>query len=388
MIPPTGAGGSAGSGGSPGDTIVHTNEYTVLTNSENRPGLWLRRFALASVAATFALIVLGGIVRVTGSGLGCGGEWPLCDGSLIPPLTKEDIIEYSHRLVASGIVSPLVFGTFLIALLRYRQVRSVLIPSGISVVLLLAQGGLGGVTVLTELPGHVVAAHMALAQALFACLILVAVATYKLRPADLASSNPAGDAAATETAATGGGLGTTTAQPGLGSTFPLLAGIAAIATYVLLLSGSYVTATPGALAACPHWPLCDGSFWPSDNLQTIHMLHRVVAAVVGILIIYSLIRGARLGRQGLFSGGMVLMVLSYMGIVVLLTQVFIGAVAIWSNFPVAIRAYHIGLATALWGIMVTVALVCRIREPDNQVALQSAYVVPDPGTTVTSQESD
>ena len=118
------------------------------------------------------------------------------------------------------------------------------------------------------------------------------------------------------------------------------------------------------------------------------MLHRVVAAVVGLLIIYSLLRGYRLGRQGLFSGGMVLMVLSYMGIVVLLTQVFIGAVAIWSNFPVAIRAYHIGLATALWGIMVTVALVCRMREPGNQVALQSAYVGPDPGTTATSQESD
>ena len=114
---------------------------------ERRPGAWLRRFALASVVATFALIVLGGIVRVTGSGMGCGGEWPLCDGSLIPPLTKEDIIEYSHRLVASGIVGPLVAGTFLIALLRYRNVRTVLIPSGISVVLLLAQAGLGGVTV-------------------------------------------------------------------------------------------------------------------------------------------------------------------------------------------------------------------------------------------------
>ena len=92
------------------------------------------------------------------------GEWPLCDGSLIPPLTKEDIIEYSHRLVASAIVGPLVAATFLIALLKYRRVLSVLVPATISLVLLLAQAGLGGVTVLTELPGHVVAAHMALAR--------------------------------------------------------------------------------------------------------------------------------------------------------------------------------------------------------------------------------
>ncbi len=385
---PSGAGDSPGSGDSSGDNINNTNEYLILTNSEVRPGLWLRRFALASVVATFALIVLGGIVRVTGSGLGCGGEWPLCDGSLIPPLTKEDIIEYSHRLVASGIVSPLVFGTFLIAVFRYRRNRSVLIPSGISVVLLLVQGGLGGVTVLTELPGHVVAAHMALAQALFACLILVAVAAFNLRPPDLVSDAAAGSAMPTETAATGGRPEQTTAQPEPRIAFPLLAGIAAIATYLLLLSGSYVTATPGALAACPQWPLCDGSLWPSNGLQTIHMLHRVVAAVVGLLVIYSLIRGSRLGGQGFSSGGLMLMILSYAGIVVLLTQVLVGAIAIWSNFPVEIRAFHIGLATALWGIMVTVALVCRVREPDSQAALREAYRVPDPGITPTSQESD
>ena len=73
---------------------------------------------MASVFTTFALIVLGGVVRVTGSGLGCGGEWPLCDGSLIPPLTKEDIIEYSHRLVASAIVGPLIMVTFVLAVIR------------------------------------------------------------------------------------------------------------------------------------------------------------------------------------------------------------------------------------------------------------------------------
>ena len=120
-MPPSDAGDSPGSGDGSGHNRIPTGQYTALANSERRPGLWLRRFALASVVATFALIVLGGVVRVTGSGLGCGGEWHLCDGSLIPPLTKEDIIEYSHRLVASGIVGPLVAGTFLIALLRHRH---------------------------------------------------------------------------------------------------------------------------------------------------------------------------------------------------------------------------------------------------------------------------
>ena len=380
-MPPSGSGDSPESGDSSGDSIIYTNDYVILTNGERRPGRWLRRFALASVFATFALIVLGGIVRVTGSGLGCGGEWPLCDGSLIPPLTKEDIIEYSHRLMASGIVGPLVAGTFLIALFRYRRVRALLIPSGISLVLLLAQAGLGGVTVLTELPGHVVAAHMALAQALLACLILVAVASFNLKPSELQQA-PTGDtqiSAQPEAAA-----------PGRPNRFPLLAGIAAIATYLLLLSGSYVTATPGALAACPNWPLCDGpgSLWPSNSLEAIHMLHRVVAAAVGVLLLYTLHRGRRLGMERIGSGGTILMIFSYLGIVVFLTQVFIGAVAIWTHFPVSIRASHIGLATAVWGIMVVVALISYLRVSDDQLVLSKARVPRGSAPASAPQETD
>ena len=381
-------GDPTGSGESSGANITHSDECVNLTIGENRPGGWLRRFALASVVATFALIVLGGIVRVTGSGMGCGGEWPLCDGSLIPPLTKEDIIEYSHRLVASGIVGPLVLGTFLIALLRYRHVRSVLIPSAVSVVLLLAQAGLGGVTVLTELPGHVVAAHMALAQALLGCLILVAVASFKVRAGALVPAAAGETPMSVSPAPVVGGAPAESSPPERFSRFPLLAGIAAIATYCLILSGSYVTATPGALAACPHWPLCDGSFWPSNSLQAIHMLHRVVAAVVGVLVLYTLHQGSRLGMRRIMSGGILLRILSYTGGIVFLTQVFIGAVAIWTHFPVSLRAYHIGLATAFWGIMVAVALVSRLREPDNQVVLQKAYVAPGSGLASDPEESN
>ena len=44
---------------------------------------------LAAVAAicTYGLIVVGGVVRISGSGLGCGDDWPRCHGSWIPPMT-------------------------------------------------------------------------------------------------------------------------------------------------------------------------------------------------------------------------------------------------------------------------------------------------------------
>src|SRR5437764_13980501 len=65
-----------------------------------------RRFArLARLAATctYLLIILGAIVRITGSGLGCGEHWPLCNGRLLPPLDLPTVIEYGHRLVALAV---------------------------------------------------------------------------------------------------------------------------------------------------------------------------------------------------------------------------------------------------------------------------------------------
>src|SRR5256885_4523650 len=64
-----------------------------------------RRFTrLAWTAATFTylLIILGAIVRITGSGLGCGEHWPLCNGTLLPPLDLPTMIEYGHRLAAAA----------------------------------------------------------------------------------------------------------------------------------------------------------------------------------------------------------------------------------------------------------------------------------------------
>ena len=92
--------------------------------------------------------------------------------------------------------------------------------------------------------------------------------------------------------------------------------------------------------------------------------------------------------QRLADGGFTLMFLSFGGIIVFLTQVFIGAVAIWSNFPVAIRAYHIGLATAIWGTIVAVSLLSYARGSDSQVVLRRAYLAPETESPATPNESD
>src|SRR5919112_773292 len=85
-----------------------------------------RRLVTATLVATFVLILIGGIVRVSDSGLGCGPAgsgthgWPLCEGGLVPEATSESIIEYSHR-IAAAVVSVLIA---LLAYVAFRHRRS------------------------------------------------------------------------------------------------------------------------------------------------------------------------------------------------------------------------------------------------------------------------
>src|SRR3954451_15562591 len=94
---------------------------------------------LATVAAvgTYLLIVVGAIVRVTGSGLGCP-DWPTCHGQLVPPLETAAIIEDTHRLLgARG--SPLILAPTVGAWLVRRRQRAVLLPALALPVLLVIQ---------------------------------------------------------------------------------------------------------------------------------------------------------------------------------------------------------------------------------------------------------
>src|SRR5207244_6695150 len=93
-----------------------------------------RILAVATAAVTYALVVLGGVVRVSGSGLGCP-DWPLCHGHLLPPLNLYAIIEYSHRTTAS-LASALIVLTAAVALLAWRKRRDIVIPAMVALGLL------------------------------------------------------------------------------------------------------------------------------------------------------------------------------------------------------------------------------------------------------------
>ena len=297
---------------------------------------WFRGISAFTVLATFALVVLGGVVRVTGSGLGCP-DWPGCDGGIFPPLETKAIIEYSHRVTASFVVGPLILFLFIAAWMRYRRERWVLVPATLAFGLVIAQAMLGGATVLAELPGATVMAHLAVGEALVAVLVVLAVVAYR---GPLAMGIP---------------------DWAFGKTrrFPVLAVIAGGALFLLLLSGSYVTIT-GSTGACFEWPLCQGDAFPEHRLQIIHMFHRYVAGVIGLFVLYSLHLGFRGRTQPLE-----IRVFSIVATAFLVAQVFAGAGAVWSDFSQDLRALHLALATAVW-IAVSGLIVLTFSKPGTR----------------------
>src|SRR3989454_10424859 len=132
-----------------------------------------RALVYASLLASFLVVVWGGIVRVTGSGLGCP-DWPLCHGQFLPSLDPATRIEWTHRFLAitSGIaVAAMVVWT----VARYRA-RGPVLGLVIAVAILYPlQAVLGGITVVLELPPEWVTLHLANAELVLATLTALAV---------------------------------------------------------------------------------------------------------------------------------------------------------------------------------------------------------------------
>jgi cytochrome c oxidase assembly protein subunit 15 len=206
------------------------------------------RLGLATVVVMFGLMVLGSVVRTTGSGLACP-DWPLCHGQLIPPLQFNIMVEWFHRLFAL-VVSLLLVATVTVAMMG-RELRARLgALAGLAVALLAAQILLGALTVWKLLDPAVVGGHLAVALLLFSTLlVLTLVARHESQP-EVASA-----------AARPEGL------------LPLL-GLTCLVVYAQAVLGGAVSANHASLA-CPDWPKCQGEWFPPlEGLVGLQVAHR------------------------------------------------------------------------------------------------------------------
>ncbi|MFV1961167.1 MAG: heme A synthase, partial [Acidimicrobiia bacterium] len=142
-----------------------------MADSSERQITHVQRLARASAVATYVLVVMGAVVRVSGSGLGCP-DWPTCYGSWIPPLESTALIEYSHRSLAA-VVGVLVLW---LVVASWRKRSSEPVQFGLSLAalaVLLVQAWLGRAVVLGELHPNMVTVHLGTAMLLLALLIAV-----------------------------------------------------------------------------------------------------------------------------------------------------------------------------------------------------------------------
>src|SRR5438874_10577810 len=289
-----------------------------------------RALSVATALVTYALVVLGGVVRVSGSGLGCP-DWPLGHGRVLPPLDLHAIIEYSHRTTAS-LTSVLVVATAVVAWVAWHKRRDLVIPATFAVGLLAIQVVLGAITVRLELPPMIVLAHLATAMALLGAVCVTAVAAMMPTTAGTVDA----ESVARARGAAGG-------------------------TYLLILTGSLVVGS-GASGACDAWPLCGGGFRLAvEGSPAIQLLHRGVAAVIGLLVVMSLLSVlARHRRQPAVRATVALTLAA------LAFQVAVGAAVVTLHLPAVLRGLHLALASAVWSGTVILAVIASRLPPAEQ----------------------
>jgi heme A synthase len=299
-----------------------------------RPSVGFRRLTVWTAVLTYLLIVWGGIVRVSGSGNGCGtsDQWPLCHGSLLPAWQINTLIEFTHRWIAS-VCTLLVIILTVATWIWHRHRSRILVGTSIAASLFAVQIALGALAVEFNLPGGVVMIHLANALLLFAVLIYVAVIACR--------------------------VGTPARSPSLSAALsPSLkwpVTVAVVATYVVAMSGAFVVES-GSGSGCTSWPLCGSGFsLPSGQAATINVAHRLVALVVVLILggLMAVIARRRRGDGAVRLGAMVVNLL-------LVLQVAAGALVVLLGLPAWVRGLHIALASLLWGAVVAVAALSTL----------------------------
>jgi len=273
-----------------------------------------RRLAVLTAVFAYLQIALGGLVRVSGSGLGCP-DWPLCHGRPYPPADPHAIVEYSHRAVGS-VTGILIIATVVLAWVVFRSRRPfVAWIATASLIGVVGEGILGGVVVANDLSPWLVVVHLGLAMMIIGFLVATAVM----------AGPPA---------------------PGVPDrSFRRLSGLAAGATFVLLLTGSTVVGS-GADQGCHAWPLCGSGFAPDfGGANVFTMLHRGAVLLIGIFIVYVLATAIR--RWGSRSS----IGLSAIATLILFAaQIVVGAGAALTD-TAFFNGFHVALATVVetWG---------------------------------------
>lgn len=282
----------------------------------------LRGLGYATLLIAFAHLVFGGIVRISGSGMGCGDHWPKCHGYWFPPMNRMDlIIEVSHRYLASFLI--LAITAFVVSAWMRRREPGVGGPGGVlraavaSLVVVTTTALFGALTVFMGNPPSATVAHWVLAAGLFA---LLAVAVIRA-----------------------GGLGGPGAALGGASTRTARGALAAVAVALVVIAFGGLTAkVPYGAVACPSFPLCGENPAAPAGATHIQLTHRTFAFVLFFHLLALAIIVRRRGENRTVQTA------AWVAFAAVFTQLLIAGAMIGMRLPPLPRSLHQGMGVLVW----------------------------------------
>ena len=284
----------------------------------------VRRLSIAALVVACLHLIFGAIVRISGSGMGCGDHWPKCYGYWFPPLSRPDlIVEVSHRYLAS--ILTLTVASLVVVAYRNRGQARAGGPGG---ALRSAVGALGAVITAAVLGGVTVkfgnAPWATVAHWLVAMTLLALVATTAIRAGAL------------------GGTAVVT-QHGTARAARSARAAAFLAIFAVALGG--LTAKyPGAAVGCTTVPFCRRNFDVEAAAVAIQVIHRTLA----VFLLLHLIGVAMMLRKRRASEAPIVVTASNVALGLVVLQLAVASSMILLHLPPVLRSLHEATGVGIW----------------------------------------
>jgi heme a synthase len=308
---------------------------------------WL---AVVTLLGLFFVNVMGFLDTFTGSALGCGREWPLCNGQLVPHAWAiQTLIEFSHRGVV-GVVTILLLVLAVLAWRRYGRYTEVKVAILVSVFFVVVEAILGALGVLFPDPPAILASHFGIALLAWAgaLWLVVLIGQIEARLFELGERRlPTGSLPALR-------------SPVSRSWMRGFSWFTLFYTVGALYFGAYVAST-GAGGVFQGWPLPTESAAQAHGMLWLDWGHRSIAFGLVVLLTASFIQSIRTRRlrPDLFGAATIALIL-------VVCQAFTGAWLVVSHLDIQAFMAHVSNVTLLFGTVSLVGLQ-TLPERDRQV---------------------
>ena len=294
----------------------------------------LRRLAWSALALAYIHSVFGAIVRISGSGMGCGEHWPDCNGSVVPTVTSYTVaVEVSHRYLAALLLCTtlalVVLATTRRAVPGVSGRGGILRPASLALTLIVTAALVGMVVVKLSLSNpYVIAVHYSIAMITLAALV---VAVQRA-----------------------GGLGTRAVHVGAapGRTYRG-ARAATVLAFVIVVLGALTANVSGAAASCRGFPWCRDGMMIGGAPLAIQLVHWTLAMLLLLhLAVSAIVVTRRRESEPVVRA-------SQLAAAVIVLQLIVAALLVELHLPPVLQSLHQAVGTLLWIAVFTFAALAR-----------------------------